>query len=190
MNTDLQGVDPGRGPRSLAREILNILVTALILTLLIRTFLFTTFLVEGDSMAQTLQDGDRVLVNRFIYHLRQPEREEMIVFGLRENEAETLVKRIVATAGELIEMKDGVVHINGVPTPEQYVTHRDWEVFPPVKVPPGAVFVMGDNRPRSSDSRIFGPVPLDQIQGRVLLVFWPPGSFSFPGVTRDAPVNP
>ena len=179
-----------RGQRSLLREIFSILVTALVLTLVIRTFLFTTFLVEGDSMAETLHDGDRVLVNRFIYHLRQPEREEVVVFRLKADDPETLVKRIIATAGEMVEIKQGVLYINGVPAPEDYVGYHDLEDASPVKVPPGAVFVMGDNRPRSSDSRNFGAVRLDQIQGKVLLVFWPPESFSFPGVSPDAPIDP
>lgn len=184
-------VRPGDGgQRSLLREIFSILVTALILTLVIRTFLFTTFLVEGDSMAETLHDGDRVLVNRFIYHLRQPEREELVVFRLKEDDPETLVKRIIAIAGELVEIKQGVLYVNGVPAPEEYVGYHDLEDLSPVKVPPGGVFVMGDNRPRSSDSRNFGPVRLDQIQGKVLLVFWPPESFSIPEVNRDAPIDP
>ncbi len=167
----------------------RLILVVLLVGLFGRAYIFDTFFVEGDSMNGTLLCGDRVLVNRFIYHLRGPERGEVVVFRLDDG-PQTLVKRILATAGEIVEMKEGVVYVNGRSLPEQYLTHRGEDSFSPVKVPTGSVFVLGDNRPTSEDSRAFGPVPMSRVSGSVMLVFWPPSSFSMMEMTRRATVNP
>ncbi len=170
-----------RRRRSLFRELLEVLVIALILTLVIQTWVFETFVVEGDSMLDALHHGDRVLVNKFIYRFRDPSRGDIVVFGHPGDNDRDLIKRVVAKPGEVIEMRDGRVYINGEPLDEEYLTRGDNGDFPPVKVPPRTLFLLGDNRVRSDDSRSFGFVPYADVSGRTWLIFWPPGSLRLMG---------
>ncbi len=168
--------------RSVFREILEVVVIAVILTLVIQTWVFETFVVEGDSMLDSLHHGDRVLVNKFIYRFSEPERGDVIVFSHPDDNGRDLIKRVIGTPGEVVEIRAGELHINGEPIKEPHVTRQDQGDFAPVKVPPRAVFVLGDNRLNSDDSRSFGFVPYSRIQGKTWVVFWPPASFDVVGV--------
>jgi len=171
---EARGGGPGKG---LAREILETVLAALVVALLVRTFVVQVYVVDGDSMLPNLHHGDRLLVNKFIYRLRPPRPGEIIVFHLPELSARPFIKRVIAVAGDRVEIREGVVFVNDRPLAENYGPHLDDRSYPPVVVPPGTVWVLGDNRPVSSDSRLIGPVPLDRIEGEAFFRFWPPGDW-------------
>jgi signal peptidase I len=147
---------------------------ALILSIVIRLFLFEPFNVSGPSMEKTMHTGNLVLVNKLIYHVREPKQGEVIVFHTRQQK--DYIKRIVAVAGDKVEAANNRLVINEKVVEEPYLDQgmitRD---FAKMTVPPGHVFVLGDNRLNSEDSRspIIGPVPLKQIVGRADLIYWP-----------------
>ncbi len=153
-------------------SVLRVIGFAMLLLILTRALVFSTFVVQGDSMQETLCDGDNVLVNHLIYDLRSPTRGEVIIFDCPQ-EDQAMVKRVIAKPGEIIEISDGTVYINGVPLSEPYLSRRGDSDLSPQKVGAGEVFVMGDNRSYSNDSRDFGPVPKNRIRGRFVLAFWP-----------------
>jgi len=167
----MSGESKERGGSRL-RGIFVLLVFVIFSGLFIRSFLFTSFIVCGNSMRDTLRDGDRVLVNKFIYDLRQPRRGDVVVFA--DGEEGILVKRIIAQRGEVVEMQDGAVYINGAPLDEPYIDGQGSDDFEPLKVGASEVFVMGDNRQESNDSRDFGSVPISDVKGVAVFVIWPP----------------
>lgn len=157
------------------------LLIAIALAVVIRTFLFAPFLVDGQSMVPNLADKERLIVNKFIYFMREPERGEILVFHATPKK--DYIKRVIGLPGETVEVKDDKLYIDGKEQAEPYLKqikstyHEDgmnYTIdFGPVKVPQGHLFVMGDNRPNSEDSREIGPVPFDSVVGRAELVFWP-----------------
>lgn len=120
--------------------------------------------------------GDRVLVNRVSYHFRSPQAGDVIVFGPPGEEGdEPFIKRIVAVAGDRVAVRDGTLYVNGIARVEPYV--KEYPILgdsPEVTVSPGCVWVMGDNRNDSSDSRVFGEVPRATIVGVAFAIYWPP----------------
>jgi signal peptidase I len=147
----------------------------------VRPFVLEAFWIPSKSMVPTLEVGDRVFVNKFIYRFHEPERHDIIVFksseGSTEAGQEDLIKRVVGLPGDEILVQDGVLLVNGEPQEEPYVNQQspDTSSFGPVTVPEGEVFVMGDNRANSLDSRYIGPVPFENIEGEAFMIFWPPG---------------
>lgn len=117
-----------------------------------------------------------MLVNKVVYRLRQPERGDIIVFRYPYDPRRDFIKRVVAVAGEDVMVKNGVVMVNGSPLSEPYVLHPGGPDFALRKVPEGTVFVLGDNRSGSEDSRSFGFVDLRLIKGKAFVVYWPIGS--------------
>ena len=128
-------------------------------------------------MAPTLRPGDSVLVNKLAYRFGDPRRRDLVVLR-QPGSGELMLKRIVGIGGDRVGLEDGVLHVNGRPVPEPFVNRRlvDSVYFGPVRVPSGAVFVMGDQRSNSLDSRSFGAVPRSRIVGRVDLRIWPPAA--------------
>ena len=126
--------------------------------------------VASASMTPSFGAGDEVLVDKFSHRSSHPRRDDIIVFQ-RNGAGKLLIKRVVALAGDSVGISDGVLVVNGRPIVEPYVDHGsvDGTYFGPVLVPPGSVFVLGDNRANSVDSRTFGAAPLRWIVGRVLL---------------------
>ncbi len=130
--------------------------------------------VEGYSMVPTLQGGEFVLVYRLAYRFgRQPHRGDIIVFRPNDNGLGDYIKRVVGLPGEEVLIQNGTVYINNRPLEEPYILERPryngyW------LVPPGHVFVLGDNRNHSTDSHVLGPVPLERVIGQAVLVYWPP----------------
>ena len=153
---------------------------ALLVAVLVRTFLLAHFVVDGESMESTLDPGDRVFVNKLSYRLHDPGRGDVVVLheitGPNERD---LIKRVIALPGEEIEMTNCVVRIDGFVLNEPYL---DPTIVTPGRcggdiarqtVPANHVFVMGDNRPGSHDSRAIGPISFDAVVGRAFVVFWP-----------------
>jgi signal peptidase I len=128
--------------------------------------------VRADSMQPTLRSGDEVLVDRLSLALRSPHRGEIVVANAPVG---LVVKRVAAVGGDTVGIEDGVLVVNGHAEQEGYVDYAsiDGSYFGPVRVAPGAVFLLGDNRGNSEDSRDFGAVPEDDVVGRVLVRVWP-----------------
>lgn len=163
------------------REVAQTLLLALVLALLIRGFLIETYLVYGPSMEKSLFEGERLLVNKLVYRFRDPIPGEIVVFREPGNDARNLVKRVVAVAGQTLEVRSGDLFVDGQMIQENYVAYPSNDTLPTHHIPDDTVFVMGDNRPNSLDSRYFGPVPSANIRGRAFIIFWPPVRFSFVG---------
>lgn len=162
------------GDEMLGRWLIGPLATLFLIVVLVFYVFFSPHKVDGDSMAPSLQDGDRTLVT---HSYDDPKRGDIIVFtAINENdEREDLVKRIVAVAGDTVEVQSGIATVNGVveDTPEYFPDPNDPLVVSPIEVPPGYIFVMGDNRPVSLDSRRIGFVPLGSAVGKVCFVWAP-----------------
>ena len=142
----------------------------------VRPFVVEAFYIPSESMVPTLRVGDRVLVNKFIYRFTEPKRGDVVVFESVEGGGEDLIKRVVGVSGDEISVRAGKLLVNGERQREPYVNRRfpDRSFSSPTTVPKGHIFVMGDNRTNSRDSRYFGPVPKRKIEGEAFLRFWPP----------------
>jgi signal peptidase I len=153
-------------------------IPALLLALFARTYVAQAYNIPSGSMENTLLIGDHVLVEKISRLMGPPRRGEIVVFK-SHIEDKILIKRVIGLPGETIALRAGVVNINGVPLAEPYLHPGDFAApsgaprdFGPAKVPEGNVFVMGDHRDNSLDSRMFGPVALALIQGRALAIHW------------------
>jgi len=171
------------------REALEMLVLSLMLFGVINT-LSARIRVESVSMQPTLYAGNFVIVNKLAYRLGEPSRGDVIVFRYPPApEQEPYIKRIIGLPGDLVQITGGKVYINGGPLAEPYLgvaTNQGGEWV----VPAGSLFVMGDNRNSSSDSRAWGMVPFENVIGKALVVYWPPGKWgllSFPSAAAAGP---
>ena len=193
--------DPGPQSMSASQQIRGILewivvaVGALAVALLIKAFLLQAFFIPSGSMTETLHVNDRVLVNKLSYRLHDVNRGDVIVFvkpPLASGDINDLIKRVIALPGETLTLVKGVVYIDGVKLDEPYTLDKpsvpERDVIPGCDntpapdrctIPPGFVFVMGDNRTGSSDSRTFGPIEESSIVGRAFLKVWPISDISF-----------
>lgn len=166
-------------------EWIVILSGALLAAFLIKTFLFQAFYIPSGSMEPTLNIGDRVLVNKLSYQWGDIERGDLIVFSRpdlpagSEAAVKDLIKRVIALPGETIETRDGSVFINGSRLEEPYLPAGTYsDNVERQKIPAGTVWVMGDNRGNSRDSRVLGPVDADTIHGRAFVRIWPVGNLT------------
>ena len=158
-------------------EFLIILLVSFVLVFgFVRPFVVEAFWIPSASMVPTLKYGDRVLVNKFIYRFTEPQRGDIIVFKSVEGDGQDLIKRVVGVPGDEIAVRGGTLFVNGEPQKESYVNKKfpDRSFYAPTTVPKDHVFAMGDNRANSQDSRVFGPVPEQNIEGEAFLRFWPP----------------
>ncbi len=175
---------------------------ALLVAIVIKTFLFQAFYIPSSSMENTLQVDDRVLVNKFVYDFGDIARYDIVVFddprggfeqpdesviesairnllesvGLATPRSE-FIKRVIGLPGDVVEGRDGAVWVNGTRLDEPYLKdpNRPIAPFGPVTVPIDSLFVMGDNRAASQDSRFFGPIPVEDVVGKAFVIIWPPG---------------
>ena len=185
----------GRPAWAAVAEWVGLAVIAVLLAFLVQRFLFQAFYIPSRSMEPTLEVGDRVLVNKLSYRLHDVRRGDVVVFVAPEAQQtpdiDDFVKRVIALPGETIQFRGGRVLINGQELEEPYLPDEVQGLTvidqpPPgcaqtteqpdvsCTIPPGSVFVMGDNRTQSKDGRFFGPIPQDDVVGRVFLHVWPP----------------
>lgn len=166
-----------------AAEWAFIIIGALLVAFAVKTWLIQAFYIPSPSMVPTLQEDDRVLVNKLSYDLHDVHRGDIVVFERPAGEASNpeikdLIKRVVGLPGEKLEAKEGKLHVNGRPLEEPYLPEgSQTDGLEPMEVPPGHVFVMGDNRANSSDSRRFGAIDEDTIVGRAFVLVWPLKAF-------------
>ncbi|MBN2057994.1 MAG: signal peptidase I [Candidatus Saganbacteria bacterium] len=152
------------------------IVVAFIMALVIRAFFIQVFWIPSSSMEPTLDIQDRLVVNKVTYHFREPRRMEIVVFrqvAPEDMPKKDLIKRLIGLPGETLEVRDGIVYINGKSLEEKHPMNRDFSDFGPVKVPDDAYFVMGDNRPASADSRFWGFLPKKNLIGPAKMIIWP-----------------
>jgi signal peptidase I len=185
--------------KSQLRETAEAIVVAFAIAIVIRTFVIQAFKIPSGSMISTLLIGDHLLVNKFLLGtpvdvpftdihlfmmpgLRKPQRGDVIVFKYPEDPTRDFIKRVIGVEGDVIESKDKILYVNGRKSVEPYVQHVDSSIKPagmdrrdnfgPVKVPKDSVFVMGDNRDQSYDSRFWGFVNSSQIKGKAIILYW------------------
>jgi signal peptidase I len=180
--------------KSTIREYAESIIIALVLALVIRTFVIQAFKIPSGSMEPTLQIGDHLLVNKFIYGVKipftslnlfpwkSPQRGDVIVFIYPLEPDKDFIKRVIGVGGDTVRTVNKRLYINGVEAPDPHAVYRKNEFlqgdlqnldnFGPVTVPKGNLFVMGDNRDRSYDSRFWGFVPLKDVLGKAFTIYW------------------
>jgi signal peptidase I len=180
--------------KSRLRENIEAIGVAIILALFIRTFIVQAFKIPSGSMKETLQIGDHILVNKFIYGVKlpwlqytvipvkDPQRGDIVVFEFPEDKDKDFIKRVVGVAGDVVEIRNKQVFVNGTLQQGTFAVNTDPHVFPgnlqprdnfgPVTVPAHSLFVMGDNRDHSYDSRYWGFVDLKAIKGKAFIIYW------------------
>jgi len=188
----LAGFLTGRRKKSTLYEYIEALVVAVLLALFIRTFAFQAFRIPTGSMENTLLVGDYLFVNKFLYgaeipftggkrlpDLREPKRGDIIVFRYPEDPSQDYIKRCVAVEGDTVEYREKVLYVNGEAVEEDFTMYRDGQRmlrgrdwFGPVVVPEGHLFMMGDNRDRSADSRKWGFLDKKLIRGKAEFIYW------------------
>jgi signal peptidase I len=156
-------------------EFLHDLSVAVLFCFFLIAFVAQAFRVQGTSMEPLLLDGERIVVNKFIYRFQPIERGDVVVFWYPRDPSVSFIKRVVALPGDLVEIRSGQLFVNGLAAPESYLpaSFRDADSYPPTEVRKGYYFVLGDHRRSSNDSRSWGEVPEKYIYGRAVFRFWP-----------------
>ena len=167
------------------REWFVVIFVALLAAFAIRATLVQTYFIPSESMTPTLEVGDRLMVYKLAFTLGDVDRGDLVVFNRPANmgnaDIKDFVKRVIGLEGERIRAEGGVVYVNGRPLEEPYLTTDMYTSdFPEAEIPPGYMFVMGDNRPNSRDSRFFGPIHEGLLVGEVFLRIWPFGDIGRP----------
>jgi signal peptidase I len=180
--------------KSSLRENIEAILVAIVLALFIRTFVIQAFKIPSGSMKQTLLIGDHILVNKFIYGVKipflqttiipitNPKRGDIVVFKFPEDPSKDFIKRVIGVAGDVVEVRDKKVYVNNKLLNHDFGIHTDSYILPasvqprdnfgPIVVPPHSLFVMGDNRDQSYDSRFWGFVDLKAVKGKALMIYW------------------
>lgn len=157
-------------------ELVLMVALAFILASGIRAFVVQPYVIPSGSMIPTIEIQDRVLANKFIYRFQEPRSGDIVVLDDPTGTVPTLIKRVIAVGGQTVDLENGAVLIDGVAIDEPY-THglasEPMIVEMPYAVPEGSVWLMGDNRTNSADSRVFGSVPLTEVHGKAMFRFWP-----------------
>lgn len=171
---EITEVPPPRKRKNPTRELIETLVLAVVIALVVRTFIVETYRVDGSSMEATLHHGERVLVNKFLYDfIRPPRPGDIIVFQYPKQPEKDFIKRVVAGPGDTVELREGKVYVNGKLFPEAPTALLSGEKVEPTEVKADTVWVLGDNRNNSEDSRSFGEVPYKNIRGLAFFRIWP-----------------
>ena len=194
MKEDRSTEGPIQPKKNIFREYGEAILIAVILALFIRTFVVQAFKIPSGSMKPTLLVGDHILVNKFIYGIKlpfsditlipvkDPKRGDIVVFKFPEDPKKDFIKRVIAVAGDKVQIRNKKVYINDKPLEDSYGTHLDphsilggarpRDNFGPVTVPSNSFFVMGDNRDHSYDSRFWGFVNLSAVKGKAFIIYW------------------
>ena len=195
MKTEKTAVIDGDSPkRSRFRENVEAILIAIVIALFIRTFVVQAFKIPSGSMKPTLQIGDHILVNKFIYGVRipylgavvlpvkDPQRGDIVVFKFPVDPRKDFIKRVIAVPGDVVEIRDKAIFINGRQVNHDFGVFSDPRTIAgnlkprdnlgPITVPLGALFVMGDNRDESFDSRFWGFVPIRDVSGKAFIIYW------------------
>ena len=159
--------------------VLIIIGAAVLIAGLLRWGLWQPYLIPSPSMEPGLIPGDRILVNRLAYQWWAPTRGDVVVFSFPKDVKRTFVKRVIAVEGEKIELHDNKVYVDDNPIPEPYLKQGDYPPFGPQIVPAGKIFVLGDNRRESEDSREWGLLPKNYLLGKAWLLYFPFARFRF-----------
>lgn len=166
----------GQGAGRQILEFLATLVIAFLVAQAVRTWVIQPFVVPTGSMLPTIQLSDQVLANKFVYRFESPARGDIVVLDDPTGQVGTLIKRVIATGGQTVDIRDKKVWIDDTALTEPYTHGQPNELGPlpmPYKVPADSVWVMGDNRTQSQDSRWFGAVPLSAVHGKAFFIYWP-----------------
>ena len=155
------------------REVLETILPAVLIAFLINLFLAQATQVHGQSMEPTLHSDQRLVVEKVSYRLHGPRRGDIVVLKSPQQSSELLIKRVIGLPGETVEIRQGQVYINGQELDEPYLERFSGGNWGPIIIPPLQVFVLGDNRSFSNDSRAFGMVPIENIVGRAWVSYWP-----------------
>ncbi len=168
-----------------ALSFVGMVVLVIAMSWVMRTFIFGAYEIPTGSMETTIMPGERVFAERISYVAGEPEQGDIVTFDDPEIQGRTLIKRVIATGGQTVDLVDGVVVVDGVPLDEPYVNGEpSYPLVPaygldityPYTVPEGELWLMGDNRTSSSDSRYFGSVPVSNVSGKAVFTYWPIGS--------------
>ncbi|MDM8270940.1 signal peptidase I [Thermophilibacter provencensis] len=171
-----------RGKRGLPWPV-GALLGGIAIAVILRLFVIGVYYVPSGSMLNTIHEGDLLLGEMVSLHFDDPRQGDVVTFDSPLTEGETLVKRVIAVGGQTIDLVDGTVYVDGEPLVEPYTEGKPTEslsdylgsagISYPYVVPEGTIWVMGDNRTNSKDSRFFGPVSVDDVTSRVLFIYWP-----------------
>jgi signal peptidase I len=159
--------------RRIFRDILITIILVIAVFLLLQ-FTFQRFVIIEHCMEPGLHEGERILVNKVVYHLHEPERGDVIIFHPPLNPELVYVKRIIAIPGDTVEVRDGAVYVNGIQLDEPYIMEPPNYTFPLTGIAVDEYFVLGDNRNNANDSHKGWTVPKENIIGKARLIFWPP----------------
>ena len=181
-------------PKSKLREYVEAILLAIVIAFFIRTFVIQAYKIPSGSMKPTLLIGDHILVSKFNYGIKlpfirstlipvgSPKRGDILVFIYPEDRSKDFIKRLIGVPGDTVEIRDKQILLNGQPWKETHGVHSDSLIIPgavqprdnfgPVKVPEGSLFVMGDNHDESYDSRFWGFVPMKDVLGKALIIYW------------------
>jgi signal peptidase I len=158
---------------AILRASLQAVVVAIVLFALIVTFVVQGYCVSGNCMDPSLRTGERILGSKIVYRFESPARGDIVVFKYPEDPNKIFIKRIIGLPGETIEMRAGQVYINGNPLREPYLLHDPHGSYGPEQIKLGYLFVMGDNRDQSNDSRYWGELPIKNVQAKAWIRYWP-----------------
>ncbi len=178
--------NPSPGWWPVLREIVETVVLTLVIFLLVRTVI-QNFRVEGMSMEPNFHDGQFLLINKLAYRLGEPARGDVIVFRYPLDPSRDFIKRVIGLPGETVEIRNGQVLINNQPISDPATVNNANYNMAPVTLGPEEMFVLGDNRPNSSDSHSWGTLPTDHVIGKVVLSYWPPSDW---GLIRHGMADP
>ncbi len=170
-----QNKGPSKGRKALRwlREVLETILPAVLIAFLINFFLAQATQVHGQSMEPTLHSDQRLVVEKVSYRFHGPRQGDIVVLKSPQQNSELLIKRVIGLSGETVEIRQGRVYINGQELDEPYLERSTGGNWGPIIVPPLHVFVLGDNRSFSNDSRAFGVVPVQNVVGRAWVSYWP-----------------
>lgn len=166
-------------PQVLVGEFLQTVLPALLIAAAMVIFVVQPTRVDGTSMEPTLHSGQRLVIEKVTLHFNDPAHGEVVVLKVPGRDGDALIKRVVATAGDVVAIRNGRVYLNGEALAEPYLAQFTPGDLPSTVVPEGYLFVLGDNRGASNDSRTFGMVPTDHLVGRAIASYWPPDTVGF-----------